>query len=121
MPRSMGAVASRRRKKRILKEAKGFRGRRKNLIRTAKSAVVKARVHAYRDRKRRKREFRGMWISRISAATRLQGISYSRFMNGLIKAGVEVDRKMLSELAILDERAFAALAEKAREALAIAA
>jgi large subunit ribosomal protein L20 len=120
MPRATNAVASRRRRKRILNEAKGFRGRRKNLFRTAHSAVIKAWTHAYRDRKRRKREFRALWIARIAAAARLRGISYSRLIDGLTKARVEIDRKVLADLAVLDEKAFGALVEKAKEALAAA-
>ena len=119
MPRTTGVVAARKRRRRILKCAKGFRGRRKNLIRTAKSAVIKSWVHAYRDRKRRKREFRALWINRIGAATRMRGLSYSRFMDGLKKAGIEIDRKILADLAIRDERAFDQLVEKARESVAV--
>lgn len=117
MPRATNAPASRKRRKRILKKAKGFRGSRSKLYRTAKDAVFKAQAWAYRDRKNRKRSFRGLWIHRINAATRERGLSYSRFMEGLSAAGIELDRKVLSEVAIQDPTAFDAIFEKAKAAL----
>ncbi len=109
MSRVKTNVASRKRKRKILKRASGFRGGRSKLIRTAKEAVNKARHHAYRDRKVRKRDFRRLWISRINAATRVHGLSYSRFIDGLNKACVEVNRKILADLAVRDPNAFAEL------------
>ena len=106
MPRATNAPASRKRRKRILKKAKGFRGSRSKLYRTAKDAVFKAQTWAYRDRKNRKRTFRALWIQRINAATRDRGLSYSRFMEGIVAAGIELDRKVLSNLAIVDPNAF---------------
>lgn len=117
MPRATNAPASHKRKKRILKKAKGFRGSRSKLFRTAKDAVTKSQQWAYRDRKNRKRNFRRLWIARISAGARNNGMSYSRFMEGLKAAGIELDRKVLSDVAIKDEAAFASLAEKAKAAL----
>ncbi|MEM9017314.1 MAG: 50S ribosomal protein L20 [Verrucomicrobiota bacterium] len=117
MPRATNAPASRKRRNRILKKAKGFRGGRSKLYRTAKDSVYKAQQWAYRDRKNRKRTFRRLWISRISAGARNNGMSYSRFMEGLKAAGIELDRKVLSDIAIHDEAAFTALAEKAKSAL----
>lgn len=118
MPRARNAPATRRRRKRILKRAKGFRGRTKNLFRTANTAVMKALVHSYRDRRARKREFRRLWIARIAAGTRMHGLSYSRFINGLKVAGVEVDRKILADIAVRDGNAFQSLVETAKAALA---
>lgn len=117
MPRSTNAPASRKRRNRILKKAKGFRGSRSKLYRTAKDSVYKAQQWAYRDRKNRKRTFRSLWIQRISAGAKQNGMNYSRFMEGLKAAGIELDRKVLSDLAVNDEPAFAALAEKAKSAL----
>lgn len=117
MPRATNAPASRKRRKRILKKAKGFRGSRSKLYRTAKDAVFKAQSWAYRDRKNRKRSFRRLWILRINAASRSRGLNYNRFMEGLTAAGVELDRKALSEIAIHDETAFDAIFEKAKTAL----
>ena len=117
MPRATNAVASRRRRKRVLEAAKGFRGFRSKLFRYAKDAVRKAMQYNYRDRKNRKREFRKLWIQRINAATRAQGLTYARFMEGLKAAGNEMDRKVLSDMAIHDEAAFTALVEQSREAL----
>ncbi len=114
MPRVKRGVAAHRRHKRILKEAKGYWGGRSRLIKTAREAVEKGWKYAYRDRKTRKREFRGLWIARINAAAREHGLSYSRFVNGLHKAGVEVDRKNLAALAVDDPQAFKDLAELAR-------
>lgn len=118
MPRATNGPASRKRRKRILLRAKGFRGFRSKLYRYAKDAVFKAWQYEYRDRKRRKGQFRRLWIARISAATREQGLTYSRFMEGLKKAHIELDRKVLSDLAISDEKAFAAIVDQARNALA---
>jgi len=100
--------------KRILDQAKGYYGRRKNTIRIARQAVEKAGQYAYRDRKVKKRNFRALWIQRINAACRLHGLTYSRFISGLAKAGIELDRKVLSDLAIREPEAFKALAEQAR-------
>lgn len=117
MPRATNSAASRKRRKRILMKAKGFRSARSKLIRTAKDAVTKAQQWSYRDRKVRKRTFRGLWIQRINAAAKLNGVTYSRLMEGLRAAGIEVDRKILAELAIQDEAGFAALVQKASSAL----
>ncbi|MEM7384114.1 MAG: 50S ribosomal protein L20 [Verrucomicrobiota bacterium] len=117
MPRATNAPASRRRRKRMLKKAKGYRGFRSKLYRYAKDAVFKAQTWNYRDRKNRKRTFRNLWVQRINAGTRARGLSYSRFMEGLKAAGVELDRKVLSDMAIKDEAAFDALVEAAKESL----
>ncbi len=117
MPRTKHAVARHHRRKKVLKAAKGYRGRRRNCYRIAKQAVDKARQYAYRDRRTRKRDFRALWIQRINAAARLHGLSYSRFMHGLVKAGVELDRKILADIAVRDAEGFAKLAETARAAL----
>ncbi len=109
MARVKSSVSSRRRRKRILKSAKGYWGGRGNLIRSATEAVHRAWAYSYRDRRVRKREFRKLWIARINAAAREQGLSYSRFIDGLKKAHVELDRKTLSEMAILDREAFSEL------------
>ncbi len=114
MSRVKRGVAAKKRKNRILKAAKGYYGTRSKLLKTAREAVEKGWKYAYRDRKRRKRDFRGLWIVRINAAAREHGISYSRFMFGLKKAGVEVDRKVLAELAVSDPKAFGDLAELAK-------
>ena len=114
MPRVKRGVATRRRKNRILRQAKGYYGARSRLIKTAREAVEKGWKYAYRDRKQRKRQFRVLWIARINAAAREHGLSYSRFMYGLRQAGVEVDRKVLAELAVSDPKAFGALAEMAK-------
>ena len=100
----------------VIKAAKGYYGRRKNTFRTAKHAVDKAHQYAYRDRRVRKREFRALWIQRINAAARLHGLTYSKMMGGLIKAGIEIDRKMLADLAVHEPQAFAALVERSRAA-----
>ena len=110
MPRVKRGVTARARHKKVLDLAKGYRGRRKNVYRIAKEAVMKAGQYAYRDRRQRKRQFRTLWIARINAAAREQGLSYSVFMNGLKKANIEVDRKVLADLAVFDQPAFAALA-----------
>lgn len=118
MPRVKRGVTARARHKKVLALAKGYRGRRKNVYRVAKQAVMKAGQYAYRDRRQRKRQFRRLWIARINAAARLYGLSYSKFMNGLKKAAVEIDRKVLAEIAVFDKNAFAQLVEKAKSALA---
>ena len=117
MARIKGAVVTRRRHKKILKLAKGYRGAKSKLFRTANEAVMKSLVYAYIGRKQKKREFRQLWIARINAAARMNGISYSRLMNGLKKANIEINRKMLSEIAIADPADFTALVEKAKAAL----
>ena len=117
MPRTTNAPASRERRKRMLDKAKGFRGRRSKLFRYAKNAVMKAEYWSYRDRKNRKRMFRRLWITRLNAATRAAGLTYSRFTEGVRAAGIQLDRKVLAELAVTDETAFAALVEKAKAAL----
>jgi large subunit ribosomal protein L20 len=114
MPRVKRGVAAHRRHKRVLKKAKGYWGGRGNLIKTAREAVEKGWRYAYRDRRQKKRQFRALWIARINAAAREHGISYSRFMNGLSTAGVEIDRKNLADLAVADPQAFAQLAEVAK-------
>jgi len=110
MPRVKRGVAAKKRKRRIMKQASGYRGARHKLNRTAQEAIDKAGNHAFRDRRARKREFRALWIVRINAATRIHdGLSYSKFINGLKKAGVNINRKVLSELAISDQGAFTEL------------
>ena len=118
MPRVSTNVARLKRKNQILKQAKGYFGRRKNLYKTAKEAVERAHKYAYRDRKNRKREFRRLWIIRINAAARQNELSYSRLMDGLNKAGIEIDRKVLADLAVRDPNAFTQLASAARASLA---
>lgn len=115
MSRVKNSVASRARKRKVLKRASGFRGGRSKLIRTAKEAVDKALKHSYRDRRARKRDFRRLWISRINAATRIHDLSYSRFIDGLKKAGVQVNRKMLADLAVRDPNTFAELVRIANQ------
>lgn len=115
MPRAIDGTRRRARRRTILKQAKGFWGRRSNLVRTAKDAVAKSLAYAYRDRRTRKRNFRALWITRISAACRKQGMRYSEFIHGLISAGVRINRKALSNLVIEDPQAFAALVETARK------
>ncbi|GAA0601097.1 50S ribosomal protein L20 [Virgibacillus siamensis] len=117
MPRVKGGTVTRRRRKRVLKLAKGYYGSKRTLFKTAKQQVMKSGQYAYRDRKQRKREFRKLWIARINAAARMNDISYSKMMHGLKTAGIEVNRKMLSDLAVHDEKGFAQLAEKAKSAL----
>jgi len=114
MPRVKGGVKRARKRKRILKMAEGYRGSHGTLIASARRAVERALRYAYRDRRVRKREFRQLWITRINAAARLSGLSYSRFMAGLRKAGVEINRKVLADLAVQDAEAFARIAEVAR-------
>lgn len=118
MPRVKRGVQARARHKKILNQAKGYRGRRKNVYRVAKEAVMKAGQYAYRDRRQKKRQFRALWIARINAASRECGLTYSRFMNGLKKAAIEVDRKVLADMAVFDKAAFAKLAESAKASLA---
>jgi len=118
MARVKRGVVSHAKHKKVLEQAKGFYGRRKNTIRAAKAAVDRAGQYAYRDRKVRKRSFRALWIQRINAAARLEGLTYSRFMNGLERAGIEVDRKVLADIAGQDSAAFKAIADKVRAALA---
>ena len=117
MARIKGAMMTRKRRKKVLKLAKGYFGAKSKHFKMAKQAVMKSGNYAYIGRKARKRDFRRLWITRISAACRMNGISYSMFMNGLKKAGVTLNRKMLSEVAIADEAAFKALVEKAKAAL----
>jgi large subunit ribosomal protein L20 len=117
MSRVKRGVTSHARHKRVLKQAKGYYGRRKNTIRVARQAVEKAGQYAYRDRRTKKRNFRSLWIQRINAAVREHGLTYGRFIDGLNKAGILIDRKVLSDLAITDPSGFAALIGKARDAL----
>lgn len=117
MARVKRGVIARRRHKKILKQAKGYYGARSRVFRVAKQAVIKAGQYAYRDRKQRKRQFRQLWIARINAGARLNGLSYSKFINGLKKATVEIDRKVLADLAVNEKAAFAALVEKAKSSL----
>jgi large subunit ribosomal protein L20 len=116
MPRVKRGVTAHARHKKILKLAKGFRGRRKNVFRIAKQAVMKAGQYAYRDRRTRKRVFRQLWIARINAASRGLGLTYSKFMAGLKKANIEIDRKMLSDMAIRDPAAFSSIVDKVKAA-----
>lgn len=118
MARVKRGVTSHARHKKVLSEAKGYSGRRKNTIRVAKQAVEKAGQYAYRDRKAKKRTFRGLWIQRINAASRECGLTYSVFMNGLKKAGIELDRKVLADIAVHEPATFKSLAEQAQAALA---
>jgi large subunit ribosomal protein L20 len=117
MPRATNAPASRERRKRVLDRAKGFRGRRSKLFRYAKDATMKAKYWSYRDRKTRKRTFRYLWIQRLNAAVRAQGLTYSRFAEGLKAANIGLDRKVLSDLAITDATAFTAIVDKVKSAL----
>ena len=117
MPRIKRGVQARARHKKVLKEARGYYGARSRVYRVAKQAVTKAGQYAYRDRRQKKRQFRSLWIVRINAEARVNGISYSNMINGLTKAGVEVDRKVLADLAVHDKVAFAAIAEQAKAAL----
>ncbi|MEE9357818.1 50S ribosomal protein L20 [Candidatus Vondammii sp. HM_W22] len=117
MPRVTRGVTAHARHKKVLKEAKGYYGARSKIYRVAKQAVIKAGQYAYRDRRQKKRQFRALWIARINAGARNNGISYSRMINGLKIAGVEIDRKMLADLAIFDKPAFSVLAEQAKASL----
>ena len=117
MPRARNPVQSRARRKKILKQAKGYYGARSRSYRVARQAVIKAGQYAYRDRRQRKRQFRALWITRINAAAREHGLSYSRFVNGLDKAGIAIDRKVLAELAVEDKAAFGVIARQAAATL----
>ena len=117
MSRVKRGVTARAKHKKVIEQAKGYSGRRKNVYRVAKQAVIKAGQYAYRDRRQRKRQFRALWITRINAAARENGLSYSRFMDGLHKADIQIDRKILAELAVNDKNAFALLAEQVRSPL----
>jgi large subunit ribosomal protein L20 len=119
MPRVKRGVTARARHKKVIDLAKGYRGRRKNVYRIAKEAVMKAGQYAYRDRRQRKRQFRTLWIARINAAAREQGLSYSVFMNGLKKAAIQIDRKVLSDIAIFDKAAFAQIVVQAKASLGV--
>jgi len=118
MPRATNNPASRQRRKRILKLASGFRGSRHRLNKMASQAIMRAGLNSFRDRKKRKRDFRQLWIARINAGARANGMSYSRFMNGLLKAGITLDRKVLADISVHDAAGFIALTEKAKGALA---
>ncbi|WP_409420072.1 50S ribosomal protein L20 [Pseudaeromonas sp. ZJS20] len=118
MPRVKRGVTARARHKKVMKAAKGYYGARSRVYRVAKQAVTKAGQYAYRDRRQKKRQFRQLWIARINAASRQNGLSYSRFINGLKKASIEIDRKILSDIAVHDKATFTALVEKAKAALA---
>lgn len=118
MPRVKRGVTAKARHKKILDKAKGYRGARSRVLRVAKQAVTKAGQYAYRDRRQRKRQFRTLWIVRINAAARENGLSYSRLMAGLKKADIEIDRKVLADLAVFDKNAFSQLAEQAKASLA---
>lgn len=117
MPRATNAPASRARRKRVIDASKGYRGRRSKLFRYAKDAQMKAKTWAYRDRKTRKRTFRALWITRLSAAARAEGLTYSRFIEGLKAANIALDRKILADIAVTDESAFAEIASLAKAAL----
>jgi large subunit ribosomal protein L20 len=117
MPRVKRGVTARARHKKVLDQAKGYRGRRKNVYRIAKEAVMRAGQYAYRDRRNKKRDFRSLWITRINAGTRELGVSYSQFMAGLKKAGIDMDRKVLADLAVFDKPAFGRIVEQAKASL----
>lgn len=119
MPRVKRGVTARAKHKKVISQAKGYRGRNKNVFRVATQAVTRAGQYEYRDRRQRKRQFRRLWITRISAAAKINGINYSRFINGLQKAEIELDRKVLADIAVHDAAAFAQLAEQAKTALGI--
>ena len=118
MPRVKRGVVARARHKKVIEQAKGYRGRRKNVYRIAKEAVMRAGQYAYRDRRNKKRSFRALWIQRINAAARLEGLTYSRFISGLELAGISLDRKVLADIAGQDPAGFKAIADKVRAALA---
>ncbi len=118
MARVKRGVMARAKHKKVISKAKGYRGRRKNVFRVAVQAVTKAGQYAYRDRRQRKRQFRALWIARINAAAREHGLSYSRFISGLKKASIEIDRKVLADIAVFEKEAFAQLADKAKASLA---
>ncbi len=117
MARVKRGVIARARHKKVLKQAKGYSGRRKNVYRVAKQAVTKAQQYAYRDRRQRKRQFRALWIARINAAARECGLTYSRMIEGLKKAGIAIDRKVLADIAVFDKPGFSAIAEQAKASL----
>ncbi|MGM7720895.1 50S ribosomal protein L20 [uncultured Metabacillus sp.] len=117
MPRVKGGIVSRKRRKKVLKLAKGYFGSKHRLYKVANQQVMKSLMYAYRDRRQKKRDFRKLWITRINAAARVNGLSYSRLMHGLKLAGIEVNRKMLADLAVADEKAFAQLADAAKAKL----
>ncbi|MDQ0224645.1 MULTISPECIES: 50S ribosomal protein L20 [Metabacillus] len=117
MPRVKGGIVSRKRRKKVLKLAKGYFGSKHTLYKVANQQVMKSYLYAYRDRRQKKRDFRKLWITRINAAARVNGLSYSRLMHGLKLAGIEVNRKMLADLAVADEKAFAQLADAAKAQL----
>lgn len=117
MPRVKRGVTARARHKKVIAQAKGYQGRRKNVYRVAKMAVIRAGATAYRDRRQRKRQFRALWIARINAAARECGLSYSRLINGLSKAAISIDRKVLADIAVFDKAGFAEIAEKAKASL----
>jgi large subunit ribosomal protein L20 len=118
MPRVKRGVVAHRRHKKVLKQAKGYYGARSRIFRVAKQAVTKAGQYAYRDRRQRKRQFRALWITRINAQSRVNGLSYSRLINGLKKADITLDRRVLADLAVHDKPAFAAIVEQAKASLA---
>ena len=120
MPRVKRGVTAHARHKKVLKQAKGYYGARSKVFRVAKQAVIKAGQYAYRDRRQKKRDFRALWIVRVNAGARENGLSYSRLINGLKQADIEIDRKVLADLAVLDKPAFAELANRAKAALGIA-
>ena len=117
MPRVKRGVTARARHKKVIDQAKGFRGRRKNVFKIAKQAVMKAGQYAYRDRRNRKRDFRALWITRINAGARDAGVTYSQFMAGIKKAGIDIDRKVLADLAVSDKPAFSRIVEQAKASL----
>ncbi|MCK5366320.1 MAG: 50S ribosomal protein L20 [Gammaproteobacteria bacterium] len=117
MPRVKRGVTARARHKKVIAQAKGYQGRRKNVYRVAKQAVIRAGATAYRDRRQRKRQFRALWIVRINAAARECGLSYSRLINGLSKADISIDRKVLADIAVFDKAGFAEIAERAKASL----
>ena len=119
MPRVKRGVTARAKHKKVISQAKGYRGRNKNVFRVAVQAVTRAGQYEYRDRRQRKRQFRRLWITRISAAAKLNGLNYSRFINGMLKAGIELDRKVMADIAVHDAAAFTQLVEKAKAALGI--
>lgn len=120
MARVKRGVTAGRRHKKVLGKAKGYYNARRKVYRTAKQAVIRAGQYAYRDRRQKKREFRALWIARINAGARVHGLSYSRMINGLMKAGIEIDRKVLADLAVHDAEAFGAIAAQAKSALGVA-
>ena len=117
MPRVKRGVTAKAKHKKVLAAAKGYRGRRGNVFKIAKQAVMKAGQYAYRDRRNKKRDFRSLWITRINAACRIEGVSYSRFMAGLKKGSIDIDRKVLADLAVMDKAAFAKIVEQAKASL----